>query len=125
MTDPTAQHPAPAAWAKQKKTAEELAATILQDLSQIQGCPQRGLKVTAYGFSPFNAMASFGVAAGPVPNKADVLALFDVISERLKRLYEVSWRWSAWSRLGLKAKKWAPREGNREWMSESRLMPAA
>jgi hypothetical protein len=89
MTEPTAQHPAPAGPAKQMKTAEELATMIHHDLSQIDGCPQRGLKVTVYGFSPWNAMLTFGVDAGPVPNKADLLAFFDVISERLKRLYDV------------------------------------
>jgi hypothetical protein len=89
MTESTAQHPAPAALAKQKKTAEELAVRIHDDLGQIEGCPQRGLKVTVYGFSPWNAMLTFGVDAGPVPNKADLLAFFDVTSERLKRWYDV------------------------------------
>jgi hypothetical protein len=89
MKEPTAQHPASAAPAKQKKTAEELAAMILRDLSQIEGCPKRGIGVTVYGFNPWNAMLTFGVDAGSVPNKVDVQALFDVISERLKRLYDV------------------------------------
>jgi hypothetical protein len=34
-------------------------------------------------------MLTFGVEAGPVPNKADLQTLFDVITERLKRLYGV------------------------------------
>ena len=76
--------------AKKKRTAEELAAMILHDLSQIEGCPQRGLKVTVYGLNPWNAMLTLGVDSGPVPNKADLEALFDVITERLKRLYDVS-----------------------------------
>jgi hypothetical protein len=48
--------------------------------------------VTVYGFNPWNAMLTFGVEAGAVPNKADVNALFDVITERLKRLWDVSCR---------------------------------
>lgn len=89
MTELTAQHSEPASPAKQKKTPEELAAMIHHDLSQIEGTPQRGLKVTVYGLNPWNAMLTFGVDSGPVPNKADLQALFDAITERLKRLYDV------------------------------------
>jgi hypothetical protein len=61
-----AQHPAPADPVKQKKTAEELAAMIHQDLSQIEGCPKQGVKVTVYGRrNPWNSMLTFGVDAGP------------------------------------------------------------
>jgi hypothetical protein len=74
---------------KEKKTAEELAAMILHDLSQIEGCPKRGVKVTVYGLSPWNALLMFGVDAGPVPNKADLQAICEIITERLKRLYDV------------------------------------
>jgi hypothetical protein len=74
---------------KEKKTAEELAAMILHDLSQIEGCPKRGVKVTVYGLSPWNALLMFGVDAGPVPNKADLQAFCEIITERLKRLYAV------------------------------------
>ena len=84
-----ARHPAPAIPVKQKKTTEELAAMIHQDLSQIEGCPQRGIKVTVYGLSPWNAMLTFGVDSGPVPNKADLQALFEVITARLQRLYDL------------------------------------
>src|ERR1035437_5162884 len=52
--------------AKEKKTAEELAAMIHHDLSQIEGCPQRGVKLTVYGLNPWNCLLTFGVAAGPV-----------------------------------------------------------
>jgi hypothetical protein len=89
MIELTAQHPEPAIPAKQKKTAEELAAMIHQDLSQIEGCPQRGLTVTVYGLSPWNSLLTFGVDAGPVPNKGYLQAMFEVITERLKRLYNV------------------------------------
>jgi hypothetical protein len=65
----------PAISAKQKKTPEELAAIIHHDLSQIEGYPQRGIKVTVYGLKPWNAMLTFGVDSGPVPNKADLQAL--------------------------------------------------
>ena len=83
------QHPAPVNRVKQKKTPEELAAMIHQDLSQIEGCPQRGITVSVYGLNPWNSLLTFGVDAGPVPNKADLQALCDVITERLKRLYDV------------------------------------
>jgi hypothetical protein len=89
MTELTAQQQTPAIPDKQKKTSEELAAMIHHDLSQIEGCPQRGVKVTVYGFNPWNAMLTYGVEAGPVPNKEDLQALFDVLVERLKRLYDV------------------------------------
>ena len=56
---------------KEKKTAEELAAMILNDLSQIEGCPKPGVKVSVYGSNPWNAWLSFGVTAGPVRNKAE------------------------------------------------------
>ena len=74
---------------KEKKTAEELAAMIHHDLSQIEGCPKRGVKVTVYGLNPWNSMLTFGVDAGPVLNKADLQAFCDIITERLKRLYDV------------------------------------
>ena len=74
---------------KQKKTADELAAMIREDLSKMEGCPTRGVNVTVYGCSPWNSMLLFGVDAGPVPNKADLQSLCDIITERLKRLYDV------------------------------------
>ena len=46
-----ARRPVPA---KEKKTAEELAAMIRQDLSGVEGCPKRGVTVTVYGFNPWN-----------------------------------------------------------------------
>jgi hypothetical protein len=75
--------------AKEKKTAEELAAMIRQDLSKVDGCPERGVTVTVYGLNPWNSMLTFGVDAGPVPNKDDLQAFCDIITERLKRLYDV------------------------------------
>jgi hypothetical protein len=75
--------------AKEKKTAEELAAMIRQDLSSVDGCPKRGVTVTVYGLNPWNSMLTFGVDAGPVPNKADLQNFCDLITERLKRLYDV------------------------------------
>jgi hypothetical protein len=74
---------------KEKKTAEELAAMIHDDLSMIDGCPARGVRVTVYGLSPWNCLLTFGVDAGPVPNKADLQAICDVITERLKRFYDI------------------------------------
>ena len=84
-----AQHPAPASPVKQTKTTEELAAMIHQDLSQIEGCPERGVKVTVYGLNPWNSLLTFGVDAGSVPNKTDLQSFCDIITERLKRLYDV------------------------------------
>jgi hypothetical protein len=55
--------------AKEKKTAEELAAMIHHDLSQIEGCPKRGVKLTVYGLSPWNSLLTFGVDAGPSPTR--------------------------------------------------------
>jgi hypothetical protein len=89
MSELTPEQSEPAAPTKQKKTPDELAAMIHHDLSQIEGCPQRGIKVTVYGLSPWNAMLTFGVDSGPVPNKADLQALFEVITERLQRLYDL------------------------------------
>jgi hypothetical protein len=79
----------PTTTAKEKRTTEELAAMIHHDLSQIEGCPKRGVKVTVYGLNPWNSLLTFGVAAGPVPNKADLQAFCNIITERLKRLYDV------------------------------------
>ena len=89
MSELTPELSEPAAPTKQKKTPDELAAMIHHDLSQIEGCPQRGIKVTVYGLNPWNAMLTFGVDSGPVPNKADLQALSEVITERLKRLYDL------------------------------------
>jgi hypothetical protein len=75
--------------AKQKKPAEELAAILHQDLSQIEGCPQRGIKVTVYGLNPWNSMLTFGVDAGGVPNKADLQRSCEINTQRLRRLYDV------------------------------------
>jgi len=87
--DQVAGHPASASPVKQKKTSEELAAMIHQDLSQIEGCPKQGVKVTVYGFNPWNCLLTFGVDAGPVRNKAELQGFCDIITERLKRLYDV------------------------------------
>jgi hypothetical protein len=71
---------------RQTKTAEELAAMILQDPSKVDGCPKLGVNVTVYGI-PWNAMLMFGAAAGPVPCHAEVRKFFEIIKERLQRLY--------------------------------------
>jgi hypothetical protein len=75
--------------AKEKKTPEELAAMIRQDLGNVEGCPKRGVTVTVYGLNPWNSMLTFGVDAGPVPHKADLQGFCDIITERLKRLYDI------------------------------------
>jgi hypothetical protein len=73
---------------REPKTAEELAAMIHADLSKVDGCPQRGVTVTVYGL-PWKAMLTFGAAAGPVRNKAELEGFFRIITERLQRLYDV------------------------------------
>jgi hypothetical protein len=75
--------------ARETKTADELAAMIMNDLRQMADCPQRGVTVTVYGI-PWNAMLSFGVAAGPVHNKAELQQFFEIVTERLQRLYDVA-----------------------------------
>jgi hypothetical protein len=82
------QHPAPANSVKKKETAAELAEMIHQDLSQLEGWPERGVKVTVYGFNPWNSMLTIGVEAGPVL-RTDLQGLCDIITERLKRLYVI------------------------------------
>jgi hypothetical protein len=60
---------------KETKAAEQLAAMIHEDLSKMDGCPKHGVTVTVYGI-PWNAMLTFGVAAGPVRNKAELQNFF-------------------------------------------------
>jgi hypothetical protein len=74
---------------KQIRTAEELAAMILADLRRVDGCPKAGVNVTVYGF-PWNAMLMFGVAASPLRNKEELKGFFEIIVERLQRLYDVA-----------------------------------
>jgi hypothetical protein len=73
---------------KEIKTADELARMIREDLGKMDGCPERGVTVTVYGL-PWKSMLTFGVAAGPVRNKAELQRFFEIITERLQRLYDV------------------------------------
>jgi hypothetical protein len=75
---------------REKKTHDELAAMILADLSGVEGCPKRGVKVVVYGLDPWNVWLSFGADAGPVRNKSELQAFCDIITERLKRLYDAT-----------------------------------
>jgi hypothetical protein len=45
--------------------------------------------VTVYGI-PWRAMLMFGPAAGPVRNKAELQKFFEIITERLQRLYDLA-----------------------------------
>jgi len=74
---------------KETKTAEELAAMIREDLSNVSGYPKRGVTVTVYGI-PWRSMLTFGVAAGPVRNKDELQRFCEIITERLQRLYDVA-----------------------------------
>ena len=89
IVNQVAEHPVRANPVKQTKTVEELAAMIHQDLSQIEGCPEAGVKVTVYGLNPWNCLLTFGVDAGPVRNRAELQAFCDIITQRLRRLYDV------------------------------------
>jgi hypothetical protein len=73
--------------AKERKTAEELAAMIREDLGKVDGCPERGVTVSVYGI-PWKSMLTFGAEAGPVRNKAELQRFCDIITERLQRLYD-------------------------------------
>jgi hypothetical protein len=77
------------AYAKQIKSENEIKAMILEDLRKMDGCPTQGVNITVYGI-PWKAMMMFGVAAGPVRNKAELQAFFEIITERLQRLYEMT-----------------------------------
>src|ERR1700722_15519492 len=88
--------PRPAVWPRPPRACprwmprrEELAAMIRHDLSNVDRRHRRGVIVTVYGLNPWNSMLTFGVDAGPVPNKADLQSFCDIITERLKRLYDV------------------------------------
>jgi hypothetical protein len=74
---------------KETRTAEELTAMIREDLSKVDGCPESGVVVTIYG-TPWRAMLMFGAAAGAVRNKAELQKFFEIITERLQRLYDVA-----------------------------------
>jgi hypothetical protein len=74
---------------KERKTAEELATMIHEDLTKVDGCPERGITVTVYGI-PWRSMLTFGAAAGPVYNKAELQRFLEIITERLQRLYDVT-----------------------------------
>src|ERR1700687_5938335 len=80
---------APVTPAKENRTAEQLAAMIGQDMSKVDGFPRRGVTVTVFGLNPWNSMLTFGVDAGPVRNKAELQGFCDIITERLRRLYDI------------------------------------
>jgi len=77
MEDP--EHP------RQTKTAEELAAMIVEDLGKVDGCLERGVNVTVYG-TPWNAMLMFGTTAGPVRNKVELQGFFEIYQGALAAL---------------------------------------
>ena len=56
---------------KQTKPAEELERMILQDLRNVNGCPERRVNVTVYGI-PWSAMLTFGAEAGSGPQQGRV-----------------------------------------------------
>lgn len=74
---------------REAKSADELAEMILADLKNTVECPQDGVKIVVYGSNPWNAWLSFGVGAGPVYNRAELQSFCDIITERLKRHYDI------------------------------------
>jgi hypothetical protein len=60
---------------------------ILADLRQVDGCPKEGVNVYVYGI-PWNALLMFGAAAGPVRKRTELKQFFNIIVERLQRLYD-------------------------------------
>jgi hypothetical protein len=75
---------------KQVKSPGDLAAMILDDLSKMEGCPQQDVQVTVYGSNPWNSWLRFGSGAGPVPSKTALQDFCSIITERMRRLYDVS-----------------------------------
>src|SRR5437868_4216287 len=65
---------------KGTKSSDELAAMILADLREIKGWPKVGVNVTVYGSNPWNSWLSFGGAAGPVHNKAELQEFCEIIT---------------------------------------------
>jgi len=61
---------------------------ILEDLRKVDGCPQKGVNVTVYGI-PWNALLMFDAAAGPVRNRDELMTFFEIITQRLQRLYDI------------------------------------
>ena len=80
---------APSTAPREAKSADELAAMILADLKNTGESPQDGVKVVVYGSNPWNAWLSFGVSAGPVYNRVELQNFCDIMTERLKRLYDI------------------------------------
>ncbi len=76
---------------REAKTAEQLAAMILEDILKFEGCPRRGVKITVYGGKHWQAMLMFGVEAGPVRNANEIRALMQTITERLQNRYNLTW----------------------------------
>lgn len=62
---------------------------ILADLRNIGECPQDGVRIVGYGSNSSNAWLSFGVGNGPVYNRAELQSFCDIITERLKRIYDI------------------------------------
>lgn len=74
---------------KESRTPDELAEMILSDLKQVPGCPANGVNITVYGLSPWNSWLSFGVAAGPIRNKAELQEFCVLLTDRLRVRYDV------------------------------------
>jgi hypothetical protein len=64
-----------------RDSAQELVAMIIADLRQVEGCPKEGVTVSV-------SLLMFGAAAGPVRNRAELKQFFNIIVERLQRLYD-------------------------------------
>ena len=63
---PVIDQPVIAAAKKQLKTADEVAAMILNMLRTMEGYPEHGFTVTVYGSNPWNAMLTASPRAGRI-----------------------------------------------------------
>ena len=63
---PVIDEPVIAATKKQLKTADEVAAMILNMLRTMEGYPEHGFTVTVYGSNPWNAMLTASPRAGRI-----------------------------------------------------------
>lgn len=70
---------------KQTKTAEEVQAKILKDLRKVDGYPEKGVNSTVYGVDD-----DVRRCCRPARNKTELQGFFEIITERLQRLYDVA-----------------------------------
>jgi hypothetical protein len=74
-------------------------AMIHHDLSQIEGCPKRGVKVTVYGLSPWNSLLTFGADAGHrlqvLKHLANLHQQSPILTKRHQAFISAWWRFAS------------------------------